>query len=234
MKEESNVEFTLSIPILPEEEHASSYVDSGEKHSVQAASSDLNNAVNAAVKVILREIDKLRQTLMVQIARISRENSKLSSRVAGISGDIKKLNGNFARIMEIAGDINGRILETHQITESLKYLDNEVKTIIEENTKLTKTINELRENLAAKQFKHLEELGSVGAYRELQILLKASIEQLNELRRHIGEVSTTLRELIKTLRSEHVLKDIRNINITVRELAWHMEELKSGIKQSYR
>jgi hypothetical protein len=51
------------------------------------------------------------------------------------------------------------------------------------------------------------------------------------LEKHIGEAYIAVKELLKTLKSENILKDIRSINIALRELTWHIEEMKLGMKQ---
>lgn len=234
--QEDNVELTLSIPIIPGENNTSKDLGSGQKQN-EVLRSIVGEAVDAAVKVILREVNKLHQALTIQIvkavkelsmqvSKINREIAKLSSKVADISGNMMKLNETTA-----TGKNSSKQLEAIQIVEALKDLSSEVKLIAEENVKIFKAINELRESLntgntLANSFKHIDE-----NYSKAQTLLKTSIEQLNELEKHIGEAYIAVKELLKTLKSENVLRDIRNINVALRELTWHMEELKLNMKQ---
>jgi predicted nucleic acid-binding Zn-ribbon protein len=230
--QEDNVELTLSIPIIPEEDNTSKDLGNEQKQN-EVLRSIVGEAVDTAVKVILKEVNKLHQALTIQIvkavkelsmqtSRISREIAKLSSMVADISEKINETSA--AR-----GD-SSKQLETIKVMETLKDLSSEVKLVAEENVKISKAINELRESLNTSNtlanFKHIDE-----AYSRVQTLLKTSMEQLNELEKHIGEAYIAVKELLKTLKSENILKDIRSINIALRELTWHIEEMKLGMKQ---
>jgi len=234
--QEDNVELTLSIPIIPGENNTSKDLDN-EKKQNEVLRSIVGEAVDAAVKVILKEVNKLNQALTIQIvkavkelsmqvSKINREIAKLSSKVADIGENMVKLNETSA-----TGRNSSKQLETVQIMEALKDLSSEVKLIAEENVKISKAINELKESLStgntlANSFKHMDE-----NYSKAQTLLKTSIEQLNELEKHIWEACIAIKELLKTLKNENVLKDIRSINVALRELTWHMEEMKSNMKQ---
>jgi cysteinyl-tRNA synthetase len=235
--QEDNVELTLSIPIIPGGNNTSKDLGNGQKQN-EALRSIVGEAVDAAVKVILREVNKLHQALTIQIvkavkelsmqvSKINREIAKLSIRVSDISENMMKLNEASAATVENSS----KQLETIKIMEALKDLSSEVKLIAEENVKISKAINELRESLNTgitldNSFKHIDE-----NYSKDQTLIKTSIEQLNELEKHIGEACIAMKELLKTLKSENILKEIRGINIALRELTWYMEEIKLNMKQ---
>ena len=234
--QEDNVELTLSIPIIPGGNNTSKDLGNGQKQN-EALRSIVGEAVDAAVKVILREVNKLHQALTIQIvkavkelsmqvSKINREIAKLSIRVSDISENMMKLNEASATV-----ENSSKQLETIKIMEALKDLSSEVKLIAEENVKISKAINELRESLNTgitldNSFKHIDE-----NYSKAQTLIKTSIEQLNELEKHIGEACIAIKELLKTLKSENILKEIRGINIALRELTWYMEEIKLNMKQ---
>lgn len=234
--QEDNVELTLSIPIIPGGNNTSKDLGNGQKQN-EALRSIVGEAVDAAVKVILREVNKLHQALTIQIvkavkelsmqvSKINREIAKLSIRVSDISENMMKLNEASATV-----ENSSKQLETIKIMEALKDLSSEVKLIAEENVKISKAINELRESLNTgitldNSFKHIDE-----NYSKAQTLIKTSIEQLNELEKHIGEACIAIKELLKTLKSENILKEIRGINIALRELTWYMEEMKLNMKQ---
>ena len=234
-QEKSDIGFTLSIPIVSEGNNNGENIDNELKQNIEVVRSIVSEAVDAAVKAVLSEVNRLHQVLMIQmvkvarelnmrIAKIDREITKLYSKLAVINESILKLN-EFS-IAAISG--NNKPVETSQIIESIKNLSN---LVAEENVKITKAISELREILnsstVAKSYRCLD----VEAYSEAQTLLKASIEQLNELRKHIEGLNITVRELLKALRSENVIKEVRNINVVLGELALYMEELKSSMKQ---
>ncbi|MEM1545361.1 MAG: hypothetical protein QXP91_02800 [Candidatus Methanomethylicia archaeon] len=240
-QEKPNMELTLSIPIIPEENNTSKNIDNDLKQNIETVRNIISDTVNAAVKVVLKEANRLHQSLMIQMVkvtkelntqttRINREITRLSSKVADISENIMKLNEIFMVTMKENMGNNSKSSVENQIMEFLKNLGIEIKSIAEENIKIAKTINELKENLninctVAKPLY----MDAIKTCNEIQTLLKTSIEQLNELKKHIEELSIILKELIKTLKSENVIKDIRGINVMIKELVWYMEELKSNM-----
>lgn len=235
------MELTLSIPIIPEENNTSKSIDDDLKQNIETIRNIISDTVNAAVKVILKEANRLHQSLMIQIVkvakelntqttRINREIIKLSSKVSDISENIMRLNEIFTAAVKENRENNNKSSVENQIMEFIKNLSSEIKSIAEGNIKIAKTINELKENLnvdgtVAKSLY----MDTIKTCNEVQTPLKTSVEQLNELKKRIEELSIIIKELIKTLKSENVFKDIRDINVMIRELVWYMEELKSNM-----
>lgn len=235
------MELTLSIPIIPEENNTSKSIDDDLKQNIETIRNIISDTVNAAVKVILKEANRLHQSLMIQIVkvakelntqttRINREIIKLSSKVSDISENIMRLNEIFTAAVKENRENNNKSSVENQIMEFIKNLSSEIKSIAEGNIKIAKTINELKENLnvdgtVAKSLY----MDTIKTCNEAQTPLKTSVEQLNELEKRIEELSIIIKELIKTLKSENVFKDIRDINVMIRELVWYMEELKSNM-----